>query len=454
MLGFIVRHTHQGIGKIEGVNDNILDVCFLETGESAQFASTAILENELRRHRLPNGTQCDFDLKRCTVRQFVEQADSDDPYRYSVSVEPDGLIQEVSEVDLRPLERAAFQGPLEKLSCRDPGSYSLFAPRERLLKAIQSQLRNGNGLRAMLSSRIDLRPHQAYVAGVVLLDESRRYLLADEVGLGKTIEAGIVITDLLISKPDAKILILCPGALTQQWLCEIYSKFTGTLFRMLEMIEKPKSEWQDVYKLIASFEQGGLQDSNLLLQKDWDLVVIDEVHHLLASEPLYHIAQELSRKAKSLLLLSALPAKRREDEFLRLLALLEPDRYTDDVVNDQESFKKLYENQKIIGRKLRLARRRLEGIENGDFTRDDAISKIRDLSQLEILESDQRLSELITQLQHDDADEGFIEHAENILHYVVVWSFIWLHPYIHCRSGRRVGEGFIQRHIMIKTYVH
>ncbi len=91
------------------------------------------------------------------------------------------------------------------------------------------------GLGALLSSRIALLPHRAYVAGVVLLDRQQRYLLADEVGLGKTVEAGIVIHDLLARQPDARVLILCPGALVQQWLCELYAKFSRRIFRLPEL---------------------------------------------------------------------------------------------------------------------------------------------------------------------------------------------------------------------------
>ena len=183
------------------------------------------------------------------------------------------------------------------------------------------------------------------------LDESRRYLLADEVGLGKTIEAGIVIHDLLISKPDAKILILCPGALTQQWLCELYSKFSGQVFRMLEMLNPETENWDNVNRLIASFAGGGLNHAQTLLDQEWDLVVVDEVHNLLSSKPLYDFVHALSRSVPSILLLSAIPAKRREDEFLRLLTLLEPERYSGGI--DKESFKRLFENQRAIGRKHR-----------------------------------------------------------------------------------------------------
>src|SRR5262249_37646996 len=146
----------------------------------------------------------------------------------------DGLSGLVSELELIPLSLEEETDPLLQLASPSPQSYSIFNARERLVEALARTLRGGSGLRALLSSRIDLRPHQAFVAGVIILDRSRRYVLADEVGLGKTIEAGIVIHDLLAQKQKAHVLVLCPGALTHQWLCELYAKFGGQVFSLLD----------------------------------------------------------------------------------------------------------------------------------------------------------------------------------------------------------------------------
>ena len=393
MQGLLVRHTHRGIGKITKTNENYLKVHFYESAEDALFEQNAFSEKELKRLTLPKKSICSIDGRECVIERFLSS--SEGQKFYHVVFRDDGLEKEVSEVELVPTGYSAHQPPLEKLQNQDQGSYALFKPRERLLGAIHQQLKNGNGLRALLSSRIDLRPHQAYVAGIVLLDESRRYLLADEVGLGKTIEAGIVIHDLLISKPDARILVLCPGALTQQWLCEMYSKFSGQVFRMLEMLDTNSVNWEDIPKLIASFADGGLKYSEQLLSQSWDLVVVDEVHHLLSSKPLYDFVHSLSKQVPAILLLSAIPAKRREDEFLRLLALLEPDRYSSNI--DKEEFKNLFDNQRTIGRKLRLIRRRLHGIPSGDFTREETMEQILELSEFESLRNDDTVGRALTE---------------------------------------------------------
>lgn len=412
MLGILVRHTHRGIGKITKTDENHLSVHFYESDEQALFEKTAFSEKELKRLTLPKKSICGADGRECVVENLA--GNSEGKRLYQVTFQDDGLQTELSEAELVPTGYSAHQEPIEKLQNQDQGSYALFRPRERLLGAIHQQLKNGNGLRALLSSRIDLRPHQAYVAGIVLLDESRRYLLADEVGLGKTIEAGIVIHDLLISKPDARILVLCPGALTQQWLCEMYSKFSGQVFRMLEMLETDPN-WENITKLIASFSDSGLKYSEDLLDQEWDLVVVDEVHHLLSSQPLYDFVHSLSKKIPSILLLSAIPAKRREDEFLRLLALLEPERYSSGV--DKEAFKELFDSQRSIGRKLRLIRRRLDGIVTGDFTREETIEQIEQLAEFESVAQDVTVAEAVKKLSKLSGSP-FVETSNELLRHV------------------------------------
>lgn len=293
-------------------------------------------------------------------------------------------------------------------------SYDVFRQREALLAAWQRDLREGQGARSLLSSRIDLRPHQAYVAASVLLDRKRRYLLADEVGLGKTIEAGIVIHDLLRQKPDANILILCPGSLTHQWLCEMYSKFCGRVFKMPELRSRTAARLSG--QLILSYA-GALSSRAPLLKSKWDLVVLDEAHNLLAVEPLYDLAHELSERAAGLLLLSALPAQRREDEYLRLLALLEPERYNAGSEDAAKRFKKLYDRQIEIGQKLRYISRRLEEVGEIPESREKALSKASELAALPVLETDQKLAADIEALK-SLSDSELVVGMRRLLHYV------------------------------------
>ena len=109
----------------------------------------------------------------CIVEKALEKDKTTSLRSYLVTFTDDGLQAEVTEDQLLPSGLLAAQSIFEKFQNEDPGSYTFFAARENVLAANQKQLKNGNALRALLSSRIDLRPHQAYATGVVLLDESR-----------------------------------------------------------------------------------------------------------------------------------------------------------------------------------------------------------------------------------------------------------------------------------------
>ncbi len=266
-----------------------------------------------------------------------------------------------------------------------------------------------------------------------MLDRSRRYLLADEVGLGKTIEAGIVIHDLLTQKPKARILVLCPGALTQQWLCELYAKFGGHVFSMLDLYAGRQLKWQNVRKAIVSTTHAAYDIPSELGGLKWDMVVVDEAHHLLASRMLYDFVKQLSSEAPSLLLLSAIPAQRREDDFLRLLALLEPKKYSDQGKVAIERFRTLYAKQSDIGRRLRRLTRKATEAEAGDATSEEVISFARRLLDLQPLNEDAALKDMVDSLEPEDGD--FAEKTRGILHYVAD----------HYRVNRRILRNRRQR---------
>ena len=247
---------------------------------------------------------------------------------------------------------------------------------------------------ALLSARIDLLPHQAFVAGTILDDRRKRYILADEVGLGKTVEAGIVIHDLLSGNPEARVLIVCPGTLTEQWLCEIYSKFGGQVFTLIDLHAESEIKWAQTNRVIVSTAQVLQFASAPILGQMWDLVVIDECHHLLSAPYLYEFASKLSRGAKSLLLLSAIPAQQKEEEYFKLLALLEPDRFSLDRPESFENFRNMYESQASLSRRLQPLIIRLRGLATGEYSFDDVVRQITRLLDLPILATDERLKTL------------------------------------------------------------
>jgi ATP-dependent helicase HepA len=200
--------------------------------------------------------------------------------------------------------------------------------------------------RGFCGGRVDLIPHQISIAAEVAGRLSPRVLLADEVGLGKTIEAGLILHRLHVTGRAGRMLILLPPALLNQWFVEMFRRFQMTFSIFDE-------------ERCASLEQDGANpflDSQLVIcaldflvtnpkraeqarEAGWDVLVVDEAHHLewspAAAGPAYALVESLAASVPSLLLLTATPQQLGMEGHFARLRLLDPDRY-----NDLEGFLK------------------------------------------------------------------------------------------------------------------
>jgi len=137
--------------------------------------------------------------------------------------------------------------------------------RQRFVQSLVAQRASALGMTAALSSAIELEPHQLEVARRVLYDPIQRYLLADEVGLGKTIEACIVIRQFFIDRPyDASAMVLVPPSLVEQWTEELEKRFSLA------------AEMGSGLNVISS---DSLEEIEALMS-EIELLVVDEAHHL------------------------------------------------------------------------------------------------------------------------------------------------------------------------------
>src|SRR5579871_239769 len=396
MIGALVRHQQYGEGRVIANNRGQLRVLFFGSNTAQEFGFDALNRGFLKRFLLEKGRRCQAEVGPCVIEQLA--TDGQGTLRtYHVQYENGGGAI-CTEADLEPFAASRTLRPSARLAERDLDHLLSFRCREALRGAHLQNLRQGGHLMALLSARIDLHPHQAFVAGTVLDDRRRRYILADEVGLGKTIEAGVVIHDLLSANQAARVLIICPGTLTQQWFCEIYSKFGGQVFTLLDLHADASVKWHALSHVIASMTQVTRYAGSELAKINWDLVVVDECHHLLSAPTLYNFVRDLARRTPAVLLLSAIPAQHKEDEFLRLLALLEPDRFSAELPESVEQFKTLYDNQAQLSRRLQPLVIRLRGMQTGEYTAEDVSRQTRRLLELPMLAQDQTLIRLAATL--------------------------------------------------------
>ena len=198
---------------------------------------------------------------------------------------------------------------------------------------------------------IDPLPHQLDVARKVVSSPQARWLLADDVGLGKTIEVGLIIHALSQRNRCRRVLIVCPAALTRQWKEEMRFKFSR-FFQIYGRDFTP--EYPEEIKLrdnvIVSLDLAKKDKYlNFLLQAGgWDVIIFDEAHRLSRSETgkqtdRYRLARALSPKAPSFLLLTATPHQGKTKRFRALLELVRPDLYPEirDLEVNPEIIKKL-----------------------------------------------------------------------------------------------------------------
>lgn len=195
----------------------------------------------------------------------------------------------------------------------------------------------------MLGARVQWLPHQIDVAGSAVAQEPVRKLLADEVGLGKTVEATMIYAGLRQEGRANRVLILTPEALTIQWLGEIYRK-AHELPILLddERIDDATQDFPgmspfDAYqRIVMSIDKVADDDglAKLAMKSTWDLVIVDEAHHLRwkpdgQSNSTYRLVEALAQKTRHLLLLTATPMALDPAEYHALLRLLDPTRFDD-----------------------------------------------------------------------------------------------------------------------------
>ena len=173
---------------------------------------------------------------------------------------------------------------------------------------------------------VELLEHQLRTARTVLRRLRGRALLCDEVGLGKTIEAGIILEELVVRGLARRVLILTPPSLVEQWQGEMRRKF-GLDFIVHDdpgFREQGAQAWAMHDRIIASYHTAKREPHRAaILKQEWDLVIVDEVHHFRnRTTLLWQMASELRRKY--ILLLTATPVQNDLEELFNLVTLLQP----------------------------------------------------------------------------------------------------------------------------------
>ena len=368
-VGGLIRNIDNpdwGPGRVLGIDQRgILSVKFPWTSMEGHFDPD---RSPIERYLLFPDTpvQCHFDgqekpMPGVVLERTEAETASDVPvYRVAILAGGDAREATVSETHLLPLSPLSNE-PLDALKALSWQGPKRFFRRWRLRLLESRWFEDSGGIPSLIGARIRPLGHQVYAARRVLWDRVPRFILADEVGLGKTIEAGLVIQSLMADKPGLRVLVVAPGAMARQWQTELYLRFGAMVFKHIDgatWAESSRAERDGLLgspRLVATTTV--IQtDSNLasaLRSQNWDLVVIDEAHQFPPGTHLYDLFHELARSSPGLLALSATPSKREITSLAGLLALVAPDVYAP---TNRESLFERIEVQREVWDKLHLTR--------------------------------------------------------------------------------------------------
>jgi len=330
-----------------------------------------------------------------TIISRIRSGDESLPYWYNIQLR-NGKYVTASETELK-IEYSQMNFPPEKQLL----SYEFQHPSWFFnhMKVSQNRHLIENaiyGFDILAGCRAFLLPHQ--VSTVARCFETRpiRYMLADEVGLGKTVEACSILKILKSESLNFRTLIIAPGALVSQWKNELRYKFD-----ISAAISSPLAN-----VCILPLEK--IASSTKALYAPWNLVIVDETHRLLKNDSWYDAILSLSRRTGHLLLLSATPIQDRNEEYRRLLSLLQPEQYAE---MPAERFSWLVKKQKRI---QKLVNQQLGRLDRYDEYKEIIHDNLQDIA--EIL-TDPAYTRMIEKINLESEDAGLAQ-VKNAVAYV------------------------------------
>ncbi|MBS0484773.1 MAG: RNA polymerase-associated protein RapA [Proteobacteria bacterium] len=405
-----------GLGTVQTVEHRIVTLRFDATGETRAYAKhSAPLTRIIFK---PGDTVSGQDGAAVKVTGVTER---NGLIVYSAVREDGGKI-ELAEDQLAP--HVQLNRPSERLFTGQFDQDKWFRIRYQTL-LMRNRLAQAP-LYGLVGTRTSLIPHQLYIAHEVGRRFAPRVLLADEVGLGKTIEAGLILHQQLLTERARRVLIVVPETLVHQWLVEMLRRFNlqFSIFdeeRCLSLEESDEDEDEDEQDSRGRKNENGenpFHSEQLVLcslhflrqhpkrfkqalEGRWDLLVVDEAHHLhwspQAASPQYAMIEQLAMRTRGVLLLTATPEQLGKASHYARLRLLDPHRFGSfsGFVAEEQSYEPIA--------------KAVEALLEGQALNDDICQLIT-----ATLDAHQAQA-LIAQLQDSSADQAQLEQARNKL---------------------------------------
>ncbi|MCP1438183.1 ATP-dependent helicase HepA [Erwinia persicina] len=332
-----------GLGTIVAVDARMVTLLFPATGENRLYAKndspiTRVIFN-------PGDTVTSHEGWQLEVAEVVTENGLVSYIGTRLDTEESGVMLREVMLD----SKLVFSKPQDRLFAGQLDRMDRFALRFRARKYQSEQYRLPvSGLRGMRTSLI---PHQLHIAHDVGRRHAPRVLLADEVGLGKTIEAGMIIHQQLLAGRAERVLIVVPETLQHQWLVEMlrrfnlrFALFDDDRYAQARLDSDNAFDTEQLVICSLDFVRRNKQRLEMLAEAEWDLLIVDEAHHLAWEEGQpsreYQVIEQLAEQIPGVLLLTATPEQLGMESHFARLRLLDPDRFHDfaTFVEEQQHF--------------------------------------------------------------------------------------------------------------------
>ncbi len=317
-----------GLGMISACDARTLTVDFTATGESRCYSRD---NAPLKRVAFSVGDTIDVEEGRSYVVAQVEDING-----LLIYLTDDG--EAVPETRLS--SALALNHPVKRLLAGQLDKPQWFDLRADIVRAYHQWL--SSGVFGLQGARITLTPHQLYVANTATALAATRILLADEVGLGKTIEAGLILQRMLLQDKVARVLIVVPEALQVQWFVELVRCFN---IHAVLYCEDTNLDEARVFIVPHAL----LQDEQIETETSWDMMIVDEAHHfdLVNANPCGDRLKIVGRQTRHVLLLSATPERMGLEQHFARLTLLDASRF-----HDFDAFQRQYQSYENMAEEL------------------------------------------------------------------------------------------------------
>ncbi|MBL4576784.1 MAG: RNA polymerase-associated protein RapA [Opitutaceae bacterium] len=330
-----------GLGILTSIETSRLGIDFPATGEKRIYAANASVLQRVQ----------------FNIGETIKTESGDTLVIVSIAEQSGLLVYTGQGKDVREdaiSSRLSINSAQERLLKGQVDPSEVFDLRYKSLQA-QATFKQSD-VRGFLGGRIDLIPHQFYILKEVSSRQIPRVLLADEVGLGKTIEACLILQRLLAVGKASRSLILVPESLVHQWFVELLRRFNlwFSIFDESRCIASERSTpegnpFLDEQLVLCSVSF--LADNEIrraqAIEAGWDILIVDEAHHLewtpASTSSEYDTVEQLAQSTPGLLLLTATPTQLGLEGHFARLRLLDPSRY-----NDYDSFLKESEEYNLV----------------------------------------------------------------------------------------------------------